>query len=104
MQDCDLTLACLISMAAVYRTEFGVDLLGPCFTSAGSVISADLEEVTNAAGVLGFVDVKNTTAGKIILNARQGGIVESRVVQASKVWERSDERDVNSVFCLDVNR
>jgi hypothetical protein len=91
-------------MAQVYRDEFKVDLLGPCYTSAGSVVSADLEAVTNAAGVVGFVDVKNTTVGKLLLNARCGGVVESRVATATKVWERPDVKDVESVFCLDLNR
>jgi hypothetical protein len=86
-------------------TQLGVDLLGPCFTSAGSVVAAHLEDATNAAAVTGFCEVRNSTAGKILLNARNGGVVESRVINAAKVWEREgEELDVKKVFCLDLNR
>ena len=101
--DCDLTLACLVSMAEIYRSELGVDMLGPSFTSAGAVVAAHLEDATNSAAVQGFCEIKNGTVGRILLNARNGGIVESRVVQASKIWEREDPVDTAKVFCLDVN-
>lgn len=103
-KDCDLTLACLVAMAEIYRNDFGVNLLGPTFTSAGSVVAAHLEEATNAAGVQGFSELKNSTIGKILLNARNGGVVESRVVRASKVWEkRKEPADAKKVYCLDLN-
>ena len=101
--DCDLTLACLVSMTEIYRSHLGVDLLGPNFTSAGAVVAAHLEEATNARAVQGFCEIKSGTVGRILLNARNGGIVESRVVQASKIWEREDPVDTAKVFCLDVN-
>ena len=90
-------------MAEIYRKDFGVDLLGPSFSSAGSVVASHLEEVTNAAAVQGFSDVRNSTIGKI-LNARNGSVVESRVVKASKIWERKEGPiDTKKVFCLDLN-
>lgn len=91
-------------MAEIYRKDFGVNLLGSSFTSAGSVVAAHLEEVTNAAGVQGFSEIKNSTIGKILLNARNGGVVESRVVKATKVWEkRKEPEDVKKIYCLDLN-
>jgi hypothetical protein len=101
--DCDLTLGCLVAMTEIYREHFGVDMLGPSFTSAGSVVAAHLEESTNAKGVQGYCEIRNGTVGRILLNARNGGVVESRVVKATKIWERENELDAAKIFCLDVN-
>lgn len=101
--DCDLTLACLVSMSEIYRNHLGVDMLGPNFTSAGAVVAAHLEEVTNAKAIQGFCEIKNGSVGRILLNARNGGIVESRVVQGNKIWEREEPVEAARVFCIDIN-
>jgi len=88
-------------MAEIYRAEFDLDLLGQSFTSAGSVMAGHLEEVTNAAAVQGFSDIKNSTIGKILLAARNGGVTESRVTSSERIWDGGNKRS-EKVVALDL--
>lgn len=102
MQDCDLTIGCLLRMCALYKECFGIDVLGGSFTSAGAIVTSHLEKKINEGGVIGFTQCRNGTIGRLLLAARTGGITEARCHLADKIRERGQpEADVAKVVALD---
>jgi len=90
-------------MNKLYWDEFGVDLLGSNFVSAGSVISSHLEAMTNKASVQGFSQIKNGSIGRTLIAARLGGIVESRIRRTGRLVESEDGASSTRCVGLDVN-
>jgi len=91
-------------MDDLFAKEFGVDMLGCSYTSAGAIISSHLDTVINKAGVQGFSQIKNATIGKLLLRSRVGGIVESRVRRNGALFESDDGAPSRAVYGLDLNQ
>lgn len=103
-KDCVLVLASVLVMDELYQSEFGVQMLSCCYTSAGAVMTSHLESEVNRAGVEGFCRIFNATVAKTLMHARLGGIVESRARKCTTLVESEDGAAPASIVGLDLNQ
>lgn len=103
-KDCVLVLASLLIMDDLYADEFGVDLLGCNYTSAGAVITSHLDATVIASGTHGFCQIKNQMVGEHLCSLRVGGIVEGRAKRSGALPEADDGGSVGRVYGFDLNQ